>query len=264
MRGTLRDGTAIALVLGKQSNLCCRVRTPHVSNLKVSAVGIGHPIQSLLALLGSVSACAFRRSNSTEGGNEHSALRLVEHGAADRGVAEAFISDRFDSSFDARVEAFMPRLFSMRDQEGRICGAFGLRSTSCRLFVEQYLHLPIEAAIARCSGGAVERRSIVEVGHLSGTFPGAMRAMIVLLIAHLHREGFEWVAFTGTRRLRNAFARVGLFPVCLQPARIDSLPPATRAAWGRYYDHLPQVLVGRIRDGMHLLTNDSGMRGACL
>ena len=88
--------------------------------------------------------------------------------------------------------------------------------------------------------------------------------MIVLLIAHLHREGFEWVAFTGTRRLRNAFARVGLFPVCLQSARIDCLPPATRAAWGRYYDHLPQVLVGRIRDGVHVLVSDCSMRGARL
>ncbi len=247
------------MLFGKQSNTCCRVRIPPVFNLKVSTAGTSHPNRLLLTLPGAASACALRRSDSTEGSNEHSALHLVEHGAADRSVAEAFISNRFDSSFNAQVEAFMPRLFSMRDQEGRIWGAFGLRSTSCRLFVEQYLHIPIEAVIGGCGGGNVERKSIVEVGHLSGTFPGAMRAMIVLIIAHLHREGLEWVAFTGTRHVRNAFARVGLFPVCLQPARIDSLPRATRAAWGRYYDHFPQVLVGRIRDGMHVLASDCGI-----
>lgn len=183
----------------------------------------------------------------------HRPFRLVEHGEEDRHVAETFIAARFKSSFRARIETFMPRLFTMRDEHGRTCGAFGLRSTSCRLFIEQYLALPIEVILAASSGSVVERRSIIEVGHFSGTFPGAMREMIVLLTAHLHGEGFQWVAFSGTKHLRNAFARVGLEPTCVQPALLECLPAAKRAGWGQYYQFAPQVMTGRIRDGVRAL-----------
>ncbi len=177
-------------------------------------------------------------------------FELFEHLGADRALAEQFISRRFDESFNARVEAFMPRLFGMYDAEGNLRGALGLRSARHRLFVEHYLDQPIERAIARRMACAVDRSSIVEVGHLSGTFPGAMRTMIWLLIERLHREGFEWVAFTGTTALRNAFRRNGLFPVDIELAAIERLPHDARAAWGSYYDHLPRVFVGRIRDGV--------------
>jgi len=181
--------------------------------------------------------------------------RLIEHNGTDRAAVEAFIGERFQRTFGARIDAFMPRLFSMRDRSDRIAGAFGLRSTSCRLFVEQYLDEPIDHAIASHCGERIERRGIVEVGHLCGTFPGAARIMIILLIVRLHREGFQWVAFTGTTGLRNAFAHLGMFPIALQPARIESLPAESRAAWGHYYEHSPEVLVGRIRDGMLLLAS---------
>jgi hypothetical protein len=180
-------------------------------------------------------------------------FHLVEHEEDDRPIAEQFIAARFDRSFDATIETFMPRLFTMRDARGAIRGAFGLRSTSCRLFVEQYLPVPIETALALIGHVGVARRSIVEVGHFSGTFPGAMRAMIMLLAVHLQDEGFEWVVFSGTQDLRNAFARIDLHPACLQPARIESLAADRRAAWGHYYDHAPQVMAGRIRDGVRVL-----------
>ncbi|MEO7325052.1 MAG: thermostable hemolysin [Dokdonella sp.] len=180
--------------------------------------------------------------------------RLIEHRGASRAPAEAFIANRFRQSFGAHIEAFMPRLFTMHDLENRISGAFGLRSTSCRLFVEQYLNEPIESAVATRCGEGVERHGIVEVGHLCAAFPGAVRTMIALLTLHLHAEGFEWVVFTGTASLRNAFARIGLFPIALQRAHIDSLPLEARMGWGNYYDHSPEVLVGRIRDGVGSVT----------
>lgn len=109
---------------------------------------------------------------------------------------------------------------------------------------------PIEQAISAHAGRAIERRMVVEVGHFAGMFPGAVRAMITLLTERLHRDGTEWVAFTGTTGLRNAFYRLGLSPIDLQPARAECLPPATRAAWGSYYEHAPRVLVGSVREGM--------------
>jgi Thermostable hemolysin len=177
-------------------------------------------------------------------------FKLFEHAGADRGLAEQFISRRFHESFGARVEAFMPRLFGMYDRDGKLCGALGLRSARHRLFVEHYLDQPIEQVITRHTACAIERASIVEVGHLSGTFPGAMRTLIWLLSARLHREGFEWVAFTGTKALRNAFRRNGLFPIDIQLATAGRLPPEARAAWGSYYEHSPRVFVGRIEEGV--------------
>jgi hypothetical protein len=191
------------------------------------------------------------------------AFKLFEHVGADRASAETFISQCFADNFGSRVEAFMPRLFSMRNRNGDICGAFGLRSANRNLFLEQYLDTPIEKTIAARVGSKVERQVIVEVGHFSGTFPGAVRAMIALLTERLHREGFEWVVFTGTTGLRNAFCRLGLCPLDIQAATADRLPEDARAAWGSYYDHAPRVLVGNIQEGyraMHFPTAPNRFR----
>jgi hypothetical protein len=176
-------------------------------------------------------------------------FELIEHAGPDRVQAEQFISQRFAESFGSRVESFMPRLFSLRNEHGEICGAFGLRSANRKLFLEQYLDQPIEKAIGARLGSTVERQCIVEVGHFSGTFPGAVRAMICLLTERLYREGFTWVTFTGTASLRNAFSRMGLAPLDIQAAEAERLPADERAAWGSYYEHAPHVLVGNIKEG---------------
>ena len=178
---------------------------------------------------------------------------LFEHVGAARVTAEQFISRRFHESYASRVELFMPRLFTLRQQNGDICGAFGLRSANRKLFLEQYLDTPIDQVIAARTGRATERRSIVEVGHFSGAFPGSARAMIELLTEQLHREGVEWVAFTGTTALRNTFSRLGLAPIDIQAATVDRLPEDERAAWGSYYDNSPRVLVGNVGEGFRAM-----------
>lgn len=179
---------------------------------------------------------------------------LIEHAFETRRTAEEFIARRFAETFGAQIEAFMPRLFTLELPGGRICGAFGIRSTRQRLFVEHYLDAPIERAISARTGMVVDRNAIVEIGHFSGAAPGAMRALILLLIERLHREGFGWVTFTGTAQLRNAFRRLGLLPIDIAAAMPESIPPEARPAWGRYYDNAPRVLAGRIRDGLPALT----------
>lgn len=181
------------------------------------------------------------------------AFELFEHVGSERMSAEQFISRRFHESFASRVELFMPRLFTLRQQNGDICGAFGLRSANRKLFLEQYLDTPIDRVIAARTGRTIERRSIVEVGHFSGAFPGSARAMIELLTEQLHREGVEWVAFTGTSALRNSFSRLGLAPIDIQAATIDRLPENERAAWGSYYDNSPRVLVGNVGEGFRAM-----------
>ncbi len=196
-----------------------------------------------------------RVSNDVSGRREYV---LIEHGCGDRLAAEKFIARCFAQSFGARVDAFMPRLFTVRKSDGSICGAFGLRSAQRKLFNEQYLEQPIERAITARVGSVVERRGIVEVGHFSSASSRALRALILLLIERLHHEGFEWVAFAATIQLRNALLRMGLFPIDLDAATAAAIPVEARGAWGRYYDHAPRVLAGRIRDGFGALTYATG------
>lgn len=181
---------------------------------------------------------------------------LVEHGEGEAGreLTEAFIGERFAEYYGASVRHYMPRLFTVRDEWARVCGAFGLRSAANELFLENYLELPIEQEIARRTGCRVERRQIVEVGHFAGLAPGAVRAMISLLTVRLHHEGFRWVAFTGTVSLRNAFHRMGLAPLDIRAADVSCLPETSRAAWGSYYEHGPRVLVGNIGEGFAALS----------
>jgi hypothetical protein len=188
-------------------------------------------------------------SRSSAQGNTGELL-LVERVGADRIAAESFITQRYAQAFGARITAFMPRLFTLCDAHGTVLGAFGLRSAHHRLFTERYLDRPVEDVLARATATRVARHSIVEVGHSCGAFAGSMRSLIALLASYLDREGFEWVVFTSTGVLRNAFARIGLNPLDLGPASITRLPPDERAAWGRYYDHAPRVSAGRIEIGM--------------
>jgi hypothetical protein len=178
-------------------------------------------------------------------------VELREHIGAGRDEVESFIRERFASSFHAQVDAFMPRLFSLRNQADEICVAFGLRSATRSLFLEQYLDLPIECEIAVRCGHAVQRHSIVEVGQFCGTHSGVARSMISLLTQHLHGENFEWVAFTGTAPLRNTFSRMGLSPIDIRAADAARLPAAERAAWGSYYENAPRVLAGRVGQDLH-------------
>lgn len=184
---------------------------------------------------------------------------LHEHADKSRAVVERFISRRFEESFGSRVLTFMPRLFSLRDQNGRICGAFGLRSGQSRLFLEQYLDRPIETIVTARTGMRAERREIVEIGHFSGAFPGAVRTMIGLLTEQLYQEGYAWVAFTGTASLRNAFSRMGLPILDIQPARAECLPAEERAAWGSYYEHAPHVVIGQVGVGHAALCQEASV-----
>nr|WP_296820943.1 thermostable hemolysin [Thiobacillus sp.] len=81
-------------------------------------------------------------------------FELFEHLGGNRATVEAFISQCFAESFGSRIEAFMPRLFSVRNEAGDLCGAFGLRSASRNLFLEQYLDAPIEKSLRHAPANA--------------------------------------------------------------------------------------------------------------
>lgn len=174
----------------------------------------------------------------------HSAV-FTPAAAGERGPLEGFIAERFRRVYGARVAHFCAQLVGVRDPQGRWhAGAGYTPADSGRLYLENYLDTPIEAALEHAAGRQVPRQRVAEVGNLAAD-PGMGRALIPALGRHLYALGFRWVAFTGTRELANAFRRLRLEPLVLAPAAAARLPDGG-AAWGTYYAHRPSVMGGPI------------------
>lgn len=180
-------------------------------------------------------------------------VRLVEPGDAERADVERFIADIYLERYGARLRSFLPHLLAYRDCAGALVAAVGLRCGSeGRLFVEQYLDVPVEQAMAARRIAQVERRALVEVGNFAATTPGIAREMILQLTCTLHAAGVAWVLFVATRQLRNAFLRLHLSPLELADARADALD-AGDDDWGDYYAAHPRLACGNVAEGFSLL-----------
>lgn len=169
--------------------------------------------------------------------------------SARRRETETFIRDVFARHYCADVTAFAPNLMLLEQGE-RIVAATGWWAASAEsLFLERYLDLPIEAAMAKLAGQPVRRERIVEVGNLAAEKSGSSLNVILGLGEYLDRQGYEWVVFTATRELVGIFSRLGLPLLALAPADPARLG-AEAEAWGSYYDMAPIVVAGRIRLGL--------------
>lgn len=186
-------------------------------------------------------------------------LRPLVGAARDNGLD--LIRRRFEREHQARLTHFMPGLLGLMDADNAIVGAAGCRpAAGGALFLERYIDVPIEAAIAAETGEPVARHEVVEVGNLAAEGPGSARLLIVALTDWLAAQGYRWVAFTGTRGLLNSFRRLGLAPRVLapaDPARMgDALPQ-----WGRYYAQQPQVVFGEIPPAQRQLSRHPATPG---
>lgn len=180
-------------------------------------------------------------------------LHAVEPGHGDRAHAEAFIRRVYRERYGAKVQAFAPRLVVLRDAAGAIVAAAGYRPAGTQaLYLERYLDAPVETLIAVHDGHAPSRASIVEVGHLAASRFGEGRRLIMLLAPYLAAHGFQWAVSTLTEELRHLFVRLGMPPLQLGVADPAALGTEARD-WGRYYDHRPAVLAGRIDTMLKLL-----------
>ena len=173
-------------------------------------------------------------------------IRHTVAGSHRRDEVEKFIRATFEARFGAEVTRFAPNLMAL-ERDDRIVAAAGWRCAADEpLFLEAYLDVPVEAAVARLAGHPVERARIVEVGNLAAVRAGGSIDVILALSRHLDRLGYEWVAFTATRELIGIFRKLGLAPLALAPADPERLGDQA-SAWGRYYDSAPVVVAGRIR-----------------
>jgi hypothetical protein len=170
-------------------------------------------------------------------------------GSPRRQEAESFIRKVFARRYDAAVSTFAPNLMLL-EEDRRVIAAAGWRSAGTdTLFLEHYLDMPIEAAMAKLADQPVQRERIVEVGHLASEKHGSSIQVILALAEHLAQQGHEWVVFTATRELLGIFSRLGLPLLALAPADPARLGQAA-AAWGRYYDTRPVIVAGKIRLGL--------------
>jgi hypothetical protein len=177
------------------------------------------------------------------------------HASADRRNVETFIRREFREHFDARITHFMPVLVGLHDGRRSILAAAGCRNAGDeRLFLEAYLDTPIEQAIAERFGADVPRDEIVEVGGLACRNGRPAIAMIQALVPYLLEAKFKWVVFTGADTVVRVFQRLHLFPQRLCRADKSRLDYDQQRAWGRYYDHDPHVMAGRLLEGIRLLS----------
>ena len=179
-----------------------------------------------------------------------------------RSEVEGFIRRIYSARFDARPSTLMPHLLAFRDVDGQLVAAVGLRcALQGPLFAERYLDLPAERALQARLGFAPPRAQLVEIGNFAAATPGAARALILTMIPLLHGAGLRWPLFAATRALRNAFARLGLDPQHLAPARAEALG-AESELWGHYYASDPAVLFGDLEQAHAALRH--GGRGSAL
>ena len=188
------------------------------------------------------------------------AIRHTVAGVPRHADAEGFVASVFARHYGATVDHFAPHLMTLEDA-GEIAAVAGWRGAGEEsLFLENYLDQPVEDAVSALAGRPVERRHIVEVGHLAVERRGASVDVILTLAAHLDRLGFEWVVFTATHQLIGIFGRLGLPPLALAPADPARLG-ADAARWGSYYTKHPVVVAGRIRLGVERGARPCGPSG---
>ena len=179
-------------------------------------------------------------------------LLEVGRGAAERPELEAFVSAAFAHRHAATVKTFMPTLLAFHDSTRRLRGVVGLRSAATeRLYLEQYLDTPIEAAIAAATGQAVRRCEIIEVGNLAGASCRMAVRMVAQLPAHLMSRDFRWIVFTATSAVRQIV--LGFGAPLAELARADGTRVAAGGdQWGSYYETDPRVFVGHLPDSRRI------------
>lgn len=189
-------------------------------------------------------------------------LRVHAPDDPQRAEVEAFIRQVYAQRYGADVRHYAPTLVSLRDAHGIVAAAGYRCASSGPLFLERYFDVPIETLLARSADATPARDRIIEVGHLSAARAGAGRHLIGLLARHLQSLPHDWVVSTMTTGLRHMFLRMGIRPWALGVADPDALGPEA-AQWGRYYEHHPIVLAGRLPQALSQLTrHNSGTEPA--
>jgi hypothetical protein len=160
--------------------------------------------------------------------------------------AEEFIGSHYQRYFGSTLESHYPIIAGIWHANDGLSAAVGVRAASNgKLYLEQYLDRPIEAALSQIAGEPVARSGVVEIGNFVSTGRGVTEVFIAAVAHYLVEQGFEYVVVTATRRLRQSLAALGIQWTRLGAADPGRLPDHGRS-WGRYYQHDPHIIFGQI------------------
>lgn len=182
-------------------------------------------------------------------GARGAATAVIPHGHRLRREAETLIEGVYLSTFNVEIRSHFPLLIGVLNGEGTVVAAAGCRIASDEpLFLEQYLEEPIELALAHAEGHEIRRDRIGEIGSLA-TAGGGSPLLFSAIASHLRERGVSHAVATATRRLRRAFAAFGFGAGEIATACPAKLPNSGRD-WGRYFEHDPVVVWGRVSAGL--------------
>lgn len=172
---------------------------------------------------------------------------LIGPDSSRRESLESRVRSGFGQHFGACIEGFMPTLAWYQHRNGG-SGVIGVRRAADEpLFLEHYLDTPVENVIYDASGAKVSRNRIAEVGQFVVDDREIVGSFFRDLVPFLRDEGFDWVCFTGTDRVRAIVERVGFCGLPVANAAADRAAP-TNDRWGSYYEHEPVVMIGKLDD----------------
>lgn len=177
--------------------------------------------------------------------NEITAHTVTQDANCRREV-EAFIHTVFKVTYGANVTDFMPTLVALRDNNGVLMAAFGMRSAAKeQLFLEQYIDMPIEALLSQSLNQSISRDAITCIGNLAVSNPRNAGVLIAHVIQHSLDIGIQWCVATAHHSLQNGLIKGGRDVYPLHIADKNRLGEAEQAVWGSYYDTAPQVVAIR-------------------
>jgi hypothetical protein len=188
-------------------------------------------------------------------------LRVWKEDDPERTKAEDFIRERFQDSYAADVQSFMPYLLGVMDDNNEISAVIGFRPAGNEdLFLENYLDDPAEHALSEACGSRVQRQQIVEVGNLASSDGESFRILMIGLVTLLDRlPGTNWIMCTVGDRLFRLLRRSRFFPLVLEQADQQRLSPQ-QGNWGSYYQHARKVVAGNVSYGLRELKRKNHWR----
>ena len=170
---------------------------------------------------------------------------------------QQFIQDQYLHEFNATIPHFLPVLLGLYRADGQLVSACGLNPAHLNnLYLEHYLDAPIEQVVANQHGIDMDRSQIIEIGNFAAVEAGSSRIMFAALCLLLRKSHLDYVAFTGTNKIRNIFQRLHINPVELSPALPERLGEDANA-WGEYYRNHPLVMIGDVNAGYQTLCENS-------
>jgi len=159
---------------------------------------------------------------------------------------ETAIRQGFDTHFGACIEGFMPALASFELQGKK--AIIGYRPANAEpLYLESYLDEPIDILLANITNEPVSRSDIVEVGQLVVEDRRIVEPLFRALVPFLLGQGYQWICFTGTHKIRRLLAHTGFAGLAVAYAA-ESAVSGSGDRWGSYYSNDPQVIVGKLDD----------------